>query len=109
MVYLTDSLEPFFVHGDRPIIESEMVGYKEVKEFIKLLYDLNKSLLWQWFTVENCIQTNRAAKEFSKILRRKIATNKDCKPKLEEGDVIIHLMFFASKPIFYIRKVTMIE
>jgi len=109
MVYLADSLEPFLEACEQPIMETDMVRPKEVRKFLKMLYDLNKFLRWKWCIVENCVQTERAAKEFSKILKREIATNKDYKPKLAEGDVIIYLEFLEfprSKSMLYLKKVT---
>jgi len=107
MVYLTDSLKTLFESCSRhPFMETEMVRPQEVRKFMKMLKDLNSFLQWRWCIVENCVQTERAAKEFSKILKREIVPNEDCKPKLAKGDLIINLEFSGGKPMLYLKKVT---
>jgi hypothetical protein len=107
MIYLTDSLKTLLEScSSQPFIETEMVRPQEVRKLFKMLTDLNSFLQWRLCIVENCVQTERAAKEFSKILKREIVPNQDCKPKLEKGDVMIYLEFAAGKPMLYLKKVT---
>jgi len=107
MMYLTDNLKTLFEScSSQPIVETEMVRPQEVRKLFKMLNDLNSFLQYRYCKVENCIQTERAAKEFSKILKREIVPGQDCKPKLKKDDVIIYLEFSGSKPMLYLKKVT---
>jgi len=94
MVCLADTLKPFFgaEEGRCVIAETDWVTPKEIRKFLRLLHEANRLLYWRMFEVENYVQTERGAKEFSKILKREITPNKDATSvRLEEGDLIIYL------------------
>jgi len=107
MIYLADSLRAFFEAEERsPIKETDWATPKEIRKFLKLLREANRTVNWRMFAVENCVQTERGSKEFSKILRREIVPNKTTSVKLEKGDLIIYLEFVAGKPMLHFKKVT---
>jgi len=110
MVYLTDNLGALLEQCDgQPIMPSEFISSKEVRRLFKLHKEINNLLCWARPFWGNCIETEEAAKEFSKILKPvlklEILPNKDYKPKLEKSDVIIVLEDFRRKPRLLLFKV----
>ena len=94
MIYLADTLEPFFGAGEgrSPITETDWATPREIRKLLNLLKEANRLLYWRMFEAENCVKTERGAKEFSKILKREIVPNNETTSvRLEKGDLIIYL------------------
>jgi hypothetical protein len=111
MVYLADDLRPFLETEERHLItETDWATPKEIRKFLKLLREANQTVYWKMFAVENCVQTERGAKEFSKILKREIVPNNEIESiRLEEGDLIIYLELLPKgKSLHWIKVVNVI-